>query len=121
MKRIDPQTSKGPADRFTGDVHPTIVLAGASPESPVNVSVSSACVSQGKATLSPSKFSATGSTVTLQYRDNGCGAVQSKDQLQAVVDGTAATAAYGSRIGAAAGYAEVRRRLATWAAVRRGS
>jgi quercetin dioxygenase-like cupin family protein len=31
MKTIKPQTSKGPADWFTGDVHPTIVLAGETP------------------------------------------------------------------------------------------
>jgi quercetin dioxygenase-like cupin family protein len=31
MKIIDPQTSAGPADWFTGSVHPTIVLAGQEP------------------------------------------------------------------------------------------
>lgn len=31
MKHLDPQTSKGPDDRFTGDVHPTIVLVGDEP------------------------------------------------------------------------------------------
>jgi quercetin dioxygenase-like cupin family protein len=31
VKRINPQTSKGSADRFTGDVYPTIVLAGEQP------------------------------------------------------------------------------------------
>jgi quercetin dioxygenase-like cupin family protein len=31
MKEIKPQTSKGPADWFTGDVYPTIVLAGEEP------------------------------------------------------------------------------------------
>lgn len=31
MKTLQPQTSKGPADWFTGDVHPTIVLAGQEP------------------------------------------------------------------------------------------
>jgi quercetin dioxygenase-like cupin family protein len=31
VQHIEPQTSKGPADRFTGDVHPTIVLAGKDP------------------------------------------------------------------------------------------
>jgi quercetin dioxygenase-like cupin family protein len=31
MKRISPQTSAGPADRFTGDVYPTIVLVGEGP------------------------------------------------------------------------------------------
>ena len=67
----------------------TISLDGAGVTSPVNLSISSACVAQGKATLSPTKVSTTSNTVTLQYRDNGCGAVQSADQLQVVVDGTA--------------------------------
>jgi quercetin dioxygenase-like cupin family protein len=31
MKTIRPQTSKGPPAWFTGDVHPTIVLAGETP------------------------------------------------------------------------------------------
>jgi quercetin dioxygenase-like cupin family protein len=31
MKQIKPQTSKGPAEWFTGDVYPTIILAGESP------------------------------------------------------------------------------------------
>jgi hypothetical protein len=53
------------------------------------MSVTSACVAQGKATVSPSNFSTTSEIVTLQYRDNGCGAVQTADQLQVVVDGTA--------------------------------
>jgi len=67
-------------------------LAGASVGSPVQVTVSSACVTAGKATLSPTKFTATTATVTLQYRDNGCGAVQAADALQAVIDGSASTA-----------------------------
>lgn len=67
----------------------TVTLTGASIESPVKVSVSSACVALGKASLSPATFSTTNSSFTLQYRDNGCGAVQLADQLQVVIDGTA--------------------------------
>jgi hypothetical protein len=73
-----------------GQTPPTVRLTGASVTSPVNLSVSSACVAQGKASVSPDRFSTTSGTVTLQYRDNGCGAVQSADQLQVVVDGSAA-------------------------------
>lgn len=65
----------------------TLTLTGAAVGSPVNVSVSSACVALGKATLSPSTFTATTSSVTLQYKDNGCGAVQSADKLQASIVG----------------------------------
>jgi quercetin dioxygenase-like cupin family protein len=31
MKHVQPQTSRGPAERFSGDVHPTIVLSGEGP------------------------------------------------------------------------------------------
>ncbi len=84
-------------DAFTAEANPlsaygqttlTLTLTGASVSSPVNISVSSACVSQGKATLSPSTFTVTSGTVTLQYRDSGCGAVQASDQLLAVVTAT---------------------------------
>jgi hypothetical protein len=71
----------------------TIRLAGASVTTPVKMSVTSACASLGNATVSPTTFSTTSGTVTLQYRDNGCGAVQSADQLQVVVDGTATSRA----------------------------
>jgi hypothetical protein len=71
----------------------TVRLTGVSVTSPASLSVTSACVAQGKASVSPSTFQTTSPTVTLQYRDNGCGAVQSADQLQVVVDGTATTRA----------------------------
>lgn len=66
----------------------TITLTGAAVDSPVKLSVSSSCAAAGKATVSPSSISATSNTVTLQYRDNGCGAVQPSDLLQVVIDGT---------------------------------
>jgi hypothetical protein len=67
----------------------TIRLTGASVTTPVKMSVTSACAAQGSASVSPTTFSTTSDTVTLQYRDNGCGAIQAADQLQVVVDGTA--------------------------------
>ena len=68
----------------------TLRVTGASFASPVSVSFTSACVSQGKATLSPASVSVTASVTTLQYRDNGCGAVLNgqPDQVQAVVTAT---------------------------------
>ena len=75
-----------------GQTSMEVGLDGASVGSPVQVTVSSACVTAGKATLSPTKFTATTATVTLQYRDIGCGAVQAADALQAVIDGSASTA-----------------------------
>lgn len=47
MKHLQPQTSKGPADWFTGDVHPTIVLAG---EEPSRVRVASVHFAPGART-----------------------------------------------------------------------
>ena len=74
-----------------GQTSLTIGLTGASIGSPVQVTVSSACVTAGKAALSPAKFGATTAFVTLQYRDIGCGALQTSDVLQAVIDGSASS------------------------------
>lgn len=71
-----------------GQTTMTVSIGGASPGSPVNVSVTSSCVSQGKATLSPSSFTATSGSVDLQFKDNGCGAIQTEDKLQATIVGT---------------------------------
>lgn len=67
----------------------TVGVNGASAGSPVNISVTSACVLQGKATLSPATFIATSTSVDIQFKDNGCGAVQSEDKLQAAIVGGA--------------------------------
>ena len=67
----------------------TIGITGSSVGSPVNVSVTSSCVSLGKATVSPSTFTATGNSVDLQYKDAGCGALQAEDKLQASIVGAA--------------------------------
>ncbi len=80
----------------------TVTLTGASVTSPVKMSVTSSCVAQGKATLSPSSFSTTANTFTIQYRDEGCGAIQKADQLQVVVDGTATSRALSLDIAAPA-------------------
>ena len=71
----------------------TVTIVGAAVGSPVNISVTSSCVSQGKATLSPSSFTATNSTVLLQYKDSGCGALQTEDKLQASIVGGSGNAA----------------------------
>lgn len=72
-----------------GQTTMTLQLLGVSIGSPVTLNISSACANQGKATVSPTTFSTTTSTVTVQFRDNGCGAVQTTDQIQAVIAGTA--------------------------------
>jgi hypothetical protein len=72
-----------------GQTSLTITLSGASAGSPVPLTVSSSCATAGKADVSPTRISATTTTVTIQYRDIGCGAIQSSDSLQAVIDGSA--------------------------------
>ncbi|RVU47423.1 Ig-like domain-containing protein [Rubrivivax rivuli] len=71
----------------------TVTLAGTSPANPVNVAISSSCVTSGRATLTPATASTSTGTATFTYRDAGCGAFQVTDGLQASVTGTAATAA----------------------------
>jgi hypothetical protein len=56
------------------------------------VALSSACVSQGRATLTPSTVSTSTGTATFTYRDGGCGAFNGTDSFQASVTGTSATA-----------------------------
>jgi len=76
----------------------TVTLAGTSPSVPVNVALSSSCVAQGRATLTPASVSTSTGTATFTYRDGGCGAFASpgssapRDSLQASVTGTSATA-----------------------------
>ena len=70
----------------------TLRLSNVSVGSPVNVSVSSSCLASGKASISPATFTATTTSVTLLYKDNGCGALQQEDVIQAVVVGAANSA-----------------------------
>ncbi len=70
----------------------TVSLAGTTPATPVNVTISSSCVTQGRATLTPDSVTSSTGTATFTYRDAGCGAFSTTDGLQASVTGTAATA-----------------------------
>jgi hypothetical protein len=75
-----------------GQAQLTVTLAGTSPSTPVNVAVSSACVTQGRATLTPASATTSTGSATFTYRDQGCGAFNSTDGLTASVTGTGATA-----------------------------
>lgn len=81
-----------PALTAYGQTQLSVVLAGVTSNVPVNVSVSSSCVTQGRATLTPSDVSTTTGRATFTYRDQGCGAFNGTDGLQASVAGTSATA-----------------------------
>ncbi len=65
---------------------------GASVGSPVSVTLTSACVTLGKATISPSTATMTSGSLTVQYLDNGCGALRASDIVQASVPASASTA-----------------------------
>jgi 5-hydroxyisourate hydrolase-like protein (transthyretin family) len=83
------QSFTGPATLSAyGQTTLSVTLTGAAVDSPVKLSISSSCAAAGKATVSPASVSATSNSFTLQYRDNGCGAVQPSDLLQLVIDGT---------------------------------
>lgn len=65
---------------------------GASVGSPVSVTLTSACVASGKATISPSTATMTSGSLTVQYLDNGCGALRVSDAVQASVPASASAA-----------------------------
>lgn len=73
-----------------GQASLTVTVDGASAGSPVSVVIGSACLTAGKATVSPATFTATSAVTTVQYKDNGCGALQNVDKLQASIAGSAA-------------------------------
>lgn len=50
-----------------------ITVAGASSTTPVTVNVSSTCASGGKASISPSSLTMTGTSGSVTYQDKGCG------------------------------------------------
>lgn len=70
----------------------TVTLDGASAATPVSIELSSACVAKGKATLTPTSATTSTGEATFTYRDQGCGATDASDSLQASVTGTTATA-----------------------------
>ncbi|MCZ8234699.1 MAG: Ig-like domain-containing protein [Inhella sp.] len=69
----------------------TVVLGNTTAGVPVNVVVTSNCVSLGKATLTPASVSTSTGRAVFTYRDNGCGAAATSDALQASITGTTAT------------------------------
>jgi hypothetical protein len=70
----------------------TVQLAGVSIGTPVSVQVSSSCVAASRATLTPAAVTTSTGVATFTYRDQGCGASNTADNLQASVTGAAANA-----------------------------
>lgn len=75
-----------------GQTQLTVTLAGHQAGTPVNVVLSSSCVTKKLATLTPEAVTTSTGTATFTYRDAGCGSFDAIDGLQASVTGTAATA-----------------------------
>lgn len=69
-----------------------ITVAGASSTSPVTVNVSSTCASGGKASISPSSLTMTGTIGSVTYQDKGCGSVggggSATDRINVQIVGT---------------------------------
>jgi len=63
----------------------TVNVTGASSAAPVTVSFSSTCASAGKAVLSPTSVTVTGTTASTTYQDKACA---STDRISAVITGT---------------------------------
>lgn len=74
-----------------GQANLTVTLAGASATSPVNVVLTSSCVSAGKGTLTPASVTTSTGRATFTFRDQGCGAVATAENLQVSVTGTSLT------------------------------
>ena len=77
-----------------------LVLSGTIPGTPVSVSVTSACIASGKATITPATATTTNGTASFTYRDQGCGATSTTDALNASIAGSAATASRVLSVGA---------------------
>jgi hypothetical protein len=75
-----------------GQTQLTVTLLGAVPGTPVNVALTSSCVSQGRATLTPPSVSTSTGVATFTFRDGGCGAFNTSDSFQASVVGSSANA-----------------------------
>lgn len=74
-----------------GQANLSVTISGGVPGASVNISITSACVTKGKATLTPAQVTTTTGTATFTYRDQGCGATAASDPLQANIVGTSVT------------------------------
>lgn len=75
-----------------GQANLNVALNGATAGTPVSLSISSTCVTKGKATLVPATTTTTNGTATFTYKDVGCGATDSADSLQVTIAGGTANA-----------------------------
>lgn len=71
-----------------GQTNLTGTISGLATGTPVGLSVSSTCVAKGKASITPSSLTTTSGNASFTYRDNGCGATDSKDDISLAIVGT---------------------------------
>ena len=74
-----------------GQTDVLVSLSGPGQGTPITVSVTSACIASGKATLTPASATTTNGTASFTYHDNGCGATSTSDTLNVSVAGSSAT------------------------------
>lgn len=74
-----------------GQANLTVVLAGTSANSAVSVSITSSCTTSGKGTITPASQTTSTGRATFTFRDGGCGAIASSENLQISVAGTTLT------------------------------
>jgi hypothetical protein len=76
-----------------GETPLTAVISGAASGSTVVVNLSSQCVQAGRASISQTAKTTTGTTTTITYlyTDDGCGQSSTTDRVQASIQGTSAT------------------------------
>jgi hypothetical protein len=83
----DPLDSQGKLPAY-GQTSLTLTMSGVSTSAPVSVSITSDCVSAGKATISPAQTTNTTGTMTFVYQDTGgCGATLANDNITATASG----------------------------------
>lgn len=70
-----------------GQTDVTVTLAGVSEQTPATVTLTSGCVSQGKASFSPASVRTASNTFSVRYTDLGCGAGQKVDTITASLAG----------------------------------
>lgn len=74
-----------------GQANLTVTLAGTSANTPVNMVLTSSCVSAGKGTLTPTSVTTSTGKANFTFRDGGCGAVATSENLQVSITGTTLT------------------------------
>jgi hypothetical protein len=74
-----------------GQTSLTAVVSGAASGTSVVINLSSQCVRDGKAEISPATLSTTTGTANFLYKDKGCGQSSTSDTVQASIQGTSAT------------------------------